>query len=136
MSEHEPRFIDEAECRELHRRMLARYGGSDGIRERSLLASAVATPRAGMFGQYFHETLPAMAAALAFALLRNHPFVDGNKRVGFLASVVFLRRNGYELVAEEKELIDLFLRLAAGEVTKDYLIPWYESHSQRFDESA
>lgn len=136
MIEGEPRFIDESECCELHRRMLSRYGGSDGIRDASLLNSALATPRAGMFGGNFHETIPAMAAALAFSLVRNHPFVDGNKRVGLLASEAFLQRNGFELIAAKDELIDLFLRLAAGEITKDFLISWYESHSQRVEERA
>ena len=116
--------------------MLSRYGGSEGIRDASLLDSALAAPRAGMFGGYFHETIPAMAAALAFSLVRNHPFVDGNKRVGLLASEAFLHCNEFELIAARDELIDLFLRLAAGEVTKDELISWYESHSQRFDERA
>lgn len=71
-----------------------------------------------------------MAAALAFSHVRNHPFVDGNKRVGFLASLTFLQRNGYDLDADKQVLIDRFLRLAAGEVGTEDLIDWYESHAK------
>jgi death on curing protein len=73
------------------------YGGKYGIRDVNLLSSAIYMPESGFEGKYLHETIPAMAAAYAFHICQNHPFVDGNKRAALASSLVFLDINGYEL---------------------------------------
>ncbi|MFW5681419.1 MAG: type II toxin-antitoxin system death-on-curing family toxin [Phycisphaeraceae bacterium] len=129
-------FLDQDDAIELQKQAIESHGGLAGLRDPGMLSSAMAMPKTAFGGQFMHESIPAMAAAYAFHLVLNHPFHDGNKRVGFLVSDVFLRANGYQLDVVDDELIDLFLRLAAGEITKDYLISWYESHSQRSEERA
>jgi death on curing protein len=129
-------FLDEDDAIAVQKQAIESYGGLAGLRDPGLLSSAMAMPKTAFGGQFMHDSIPAMAAAYAFHLVRNHPFHDGNKRVGYLVSEIFLQANAYRLDASNEELIDLFLRLAAGEVTKDYLIMWYESHAQRLDERA
>jgi death-on-curing protein len=85
----------------IHRDLIDRYGGSPGIRDRALLLSALAAPRAGTRGEHFHKDLFEMAVAYLYHLVGNHAFVDGNKRVGAVAAYVFLGLNGYELKADE-----------------------------------
>ena len=91
------RYLTLGEVVELHRRLLAQSGGSAGIRDIGLLESALAQPRATFDGNDLHPTVADKAAALGFALVANHPFVDGNKRVGHAAMEVFLVLNGYEI---------------------------------------
>jgi len=90
----DPDFLELEEVLELHARQLDAFGGSPGIRDRGLLESAVASPRATFGGDYLHPTLFLMAAAYAFHVAENQPFVDGNKRTGLDAALVFLRLNG------------------------------------------
>jgi death-on-curing protein len=91
----EPEFLTVEDVLELHARSLDRFGGGEGIRDRGLLESAVAAPQAGFGGQFAHSDLYEMAAAYAFHIAQNQPFVDGNKRAGLGAALVFLvSRNG------------------------------------------
>lgn len=94
----EPEFLDVEEVIALHGRQLEEFGGSSGIRDRGLLESAVAMPAATFGGAFVHEDLFAMAAAYAFHIAENQPFVDGNKRAGLYAALAFLRMNGYRVV--------------------------------------
>lgn len=105
---------------ELHEQMLDEHGGSDGIRDKALLESALASPQTGFGGVLVHDTLCKMAAALAFALTKNHPFVDGNKRTAFLTATTFLKVNGLELPisSQWEELIE---QVADGSVQRDEL---------------
>jgi len=102
----------------LHQRQLERFGGGAGLRDRGLLESAVAQPQASFDGAYAHEGLFAMAAAYLFHIVSNHPFVDGNKRVGLLAAQVFLDLNGVALEHESKAFYDLTMAVAEGRLGK------------------
>lgn len=112
------RFLGLDEVLALHVEQVQQYGGSAGARDLGLLESAVATPEASFGGEYLHGTLPEMAAAYLFHLAQNHAFVDGNKRIALAATFMFLYLNDLELDADEDEVVDLTLGVAAGSVTK------------------
>jgi len=114
----------------IHADMILRYGGISGIRDEGLLASALAMPEAGVGAEYLHADIPAMAAAYLFHLVKNHPFVDGNKRVGAMAAFVFLQINSYELTAPEDAFERLVLAMACGEITKDAVIAFFRCHAR------
>lgn len=111
-------FLNLGEVLEIHRDQIARYGGSSGLRDLDLLKSAVAMPQATFDGKFLHTDIFEMAAACLFHIVGNHPFLDGNKRVGAVVCLVFLELNGYEFTAPEKELAEIVFALARGEVTK------------------
>jgi death-on-curing protein len=92
----EPAFLSLDEVLEIHEQQIERYGGSSGLRDAAGLESAVATPQATFGGEFLHTSIPAMAAAYLFHLCQNHPFIDGNKRVGANAAITFLRMNDWE----------------------------------------
>jgi len=95
-----PIFLSLGEVLEIHRDQIDRYGGHPGIRDIGLLQSALAMPAAGFGGRFLHTDLFEMAAAYLFHITQNHPFVDGNKRTGAVASLVFLSLNGVEIKAD------------------------------------
>lgn len=106
------------------------YGGMYGVRDLKLLGSAIYMPESSFDGHYLHETIPAMAAAYAFHICQNHPFVDGNKRVALASSLVFLDINGYEFHCNDEILYDEIMDLAKGNVKKEELIKFYENYSK------
>ena len=114
----EPIFITLDEVVAIHRDQIERYGGSLGVRDWGLLKSAVAMPAATFGGQFLHSDLCEMAAAYLFHLVQNHPFIDGNKRVGAAAADVFLAMNDVELTATEDDYAELVLAVARGESSK------------------
>ena len=114
----EPEFLSVSDVALIHRDQLARYGGAPGLRAPELLESAVAMPTATFQGEFLHEDLAAMAAAYLWHLVCDHPFVDGNKRTGLVAAVVFLELNGQTLAAPEDELEALVWSVARGEADK------------------
>ncbi len=114
----DPVFLDVEDVLLIHEEQLARYGGSPGIRDRGLLESAVAMPRATAGGEFAHEDLFAMAAAYAFHIAQNQPFVDGNKRMGLLAALVFLDLNGVEIADPEGRLYDAMIAIAERKLDK------------------
>ncbi|MGA2770780.1 MAG: type II toxin-antitoxin system death-on-curing family toxin [Bryobacteraceae bacterium] len=97
----EPVFLTLDEVLEIHEQQILRYGGSAGLRDAAGLESAVATPQATFGGEVLHTSIPAMAAAYLFHLCQNHPFVDGNKRVGANAAIAFLLMNDCEPTFDE-----------------------------------
>jgi len=105
-------WIEEQDALFLHDRLLALYGGSSGVRDLSLLQSALARPR--LHAVYATPDIVALAALYATAIVRNHPFVDGNKRTAFVVSTLFLELNGYVFSALEEEAAQAMLALAAG----------------------
>jgi death-on-curing protein len=115
-------FLSLAEVVEIHRDQIPRYGGAPGIRDLGLLRSALAMPAATFGGAILHTDIHEMAAAYLFHLVKDHPFIDGNKRTGTVAALVFLALNGYECRASEDELTDTVLQLAAGRLDKSALI--------------
>ena len=112
----------------LHADQIEQYGGHLGVRDVSLLESALGAPAAAFGGGYLHEGLHEMAAAYLFHLVKNHPFVDGNKRTGLMAMLVFLGLNGLRLEAEERELTDLVVRVASGDAGKAEIAVFVKGH--------
>jgi len=113
-----PTFLSLDEALEIHRDQLDRYGGSAGIRDLGLLQSALAQPRATFGGQFLHGDVFEMAAAYLFHIVQNHAVVDGNKRVGAVAALVFLLLNDRDTTATAAELESLVLAVAQGQRTK------------------
>ena len=111
-------FLSLAEILEVHQDQIVRYGGESGIRDMNLLKSALAMPAATFGGVHLQDSVFEMAAAYLFHLVQNHPFIDGNKRVGAVAAVVFLALNGHALDAPTGTLYDFVLAVASGEKTK------------------
>jgi death on curing protein len=105
--------------REIHAAAIAKFGGSDGVRELALLESAVAAPQASFGGQSPYRDIAEVAAAYLFYLCKNHPFVDGNKRAALGACIVFLRLNGIEPKADGPEWEELTLAVAASAIDRD-----------------
>jgi len=114
----EPTFLSVAEVIALHDTQLAAFGGSAGLRDPGLLESALAMPQMGFGDEYVHADIEEMAAAYLFHLVKNHPFVDGNKRVGFHAAYVFLALNSLVLDMPEEEAYDLVIATAESRATK------------------
>lgn len=111
-------FLELHEVLEIHRDQIGRYGGSEGIRDIGLLRSAVEVAKATFDGVYLHKDLCEMAAAYAFHIVRNHPFLDGNKRTGIAAAVVFLSMNGITVDADEGDLLEFVVGVASGKIDK------------------
>ena len=107
------------------------YGGTYGVRDIKLLSSAIYMPESSFDGKYLHETIPAMAAAYAFHICQNHPFVDGNKRVALASSLVFLDINGYDFICKDEILYNKIMGMAKGEIKKESIIKFYEKHSRK-----
>ena len=112
----------------LHSALIREFGGIDGIRDEGLLESALAAPFQTFGGETVYPSLQAKAAQLGFGLIRNHPFVDGNKRIGAHTMLVFLAVNGIELRYEQQELIDIVLSVAAGQIDRQGLLQWILDH--------
>jgi len=124
-------FLTLDEIVEIHREMIERYGGSLGVRDIALLESAVAMPQAGFGDQYLHSDLFEMAAAYLFHIVRNHPFIDGNKRTGAMAAFTFLKLNGATLVARESVFERIVRNVAQGEIGKDKVANFLRNYSRR-----
>ena len=112
----------------LHSALIAESGGSDGIRDEGLLDSAVNTPFQTFSGQDLYPTVLEKSVRLGFGLIRNHPFIDGNKRIGTHAMLVFLNLNSITLSYEDDELISTILSVASGEMDADGLLKWIQQH--------
>ena len=122
------RYLTLGEVVELHRRVLQAGGGAPGIRDLGALDSAVAQPKATFGGVDLYPTVVEKATALCFSLVQNHPFVDGNKRVGHAAMETFLVLNGTEIDAAVDDQERLMLDLAAGRIDRGYLTDWLRHH--------
>ena len=126
----EPLFLTLDEVVSIHRDQIERYGGSRGVRDWGLLRSAVAMPAATFGGQLLHTDLCEMAAAYLFHIVQNHPFIDGNKRVGAVAADVFLMLNGLLLTASQDDYAELILAVARGDTGKSAAAEFLRSHVQ------
>ena len=114
----------------IHNRQLSEHGGLSGIRDRSMLESALERARHKYAYRELDTDLATLAAAYAFGLARNHPFLDGNKRTAAVACELFLELNSHYLLASDAELYPLFLTLAAGELDEQALTDWLREHSR------
>jgi death-on-curing protein len=114
----------------IHAFVVEETGGSHGVRDLGLLESAVARPQATFDGDDLHPDIFIKAAALLHALIQNHPFVDGNKRTGALAVILFLEFNGYELNAKNKELESFALKVAVAKISLSEIADWLRKKSE------
>ena len=112
----------------LHEQLLQEFGGTAGIRDDGLLKSALAAPFQTFGGQSLYPSVQAKAAQLGFGLVCNHPFVDGNKRIGAHVMLVFLALNGIELSYTQQELIDIIFAVAADRANNTDLLQWIIQH--------
>jgi len=110
----------------IHDMQLAEHGGGSGIRDDNLLESALARPV--NMAAYGTPDASALAAAYGYGISRNHAFIDGNKRTGFVAAELFLRLNGYQLVAKDADCVITMLAVAAGDLTEDAFADWVRVH--------
>ncbi len=125
----EPVFLGLGEIIEIHSDQIERYGGRAGIRDLELLKSAIAMPAAGFGEDYLHADIYEMAAAYLFHIVRNHAFIDGNKRTGAVASVVFLMMNGIELQADEDTFEKTVRSMAEGRIDKAAAAEFFRNNS-------
>ena len=119
----EPIWIQKELVQAMHLRQLSEHGGGQGIRDEGLLESALQRP----LNKFAYESpdLPELAAAYAFGIARNHPFIDGNKRTALVTSFTFLYLNGSKVASSQEENVRQFLALAAGDVTENELAEWF-----------
>ena len=129
------RHLSIAQVIDLHVRIAAQDGTATGIRDMGALEAAVAQPRMTVAGQDAYESIGEKAAALGFSIIANHPFVDGNKRVGHAAMETFLMLNGWELSSDIGDAESTILRVAAGESGRAELTRWVEQHLTPIEES-
>jgi death-on-curing protein len=122
------RKLTKAQVIALHGQLIEAFGGSNGLRDEGLLDSALAAPFQTFDGQSMFHTVQQKAARLGFGLIKNHPFVDGNKRIGAHVMLTVLAMNGIELEYTQEELIETILQVAAGEKTFDALLEWALNH--------
>ena len=120
-------WIERSVILAIHEMQLAEHGGGNGIRDVNLLESALARPM--NLVAYGAPDAPALAAAYGYGLSRNHAFIDGNKRTGFVAAELFLRLNGYQLAAGDADCVLTMLAVAAGDITEDEFADWLRRHA-------
>lgn len=122
-------WIERAVILAIHDMQLAEHGGGSGIRDNNLLESALARPV--NLAAYGNPDASALAAAYGYGISRNHAFIDGNKRTGFVAAELFLRLNGYQLVADDADCVLTMLAVAAGDLPEDAFSAWLRTHTAR-----
>jgi death-on-curing protein len=121
-------FLTSDDVLDLHVDQIAAFGGSAGVRDLGLLQSAVSIPQSGFGGTYAHDFPHAMAAAYLFHIVANHPFVDGNKRTGLGAALMFLEANDFTLAADQTATGDLVLGVASGTLDKQSVVDFFRAH--------
>lgn len=112
----------------LHTQLVKRTGGKDGIRNEGTLESALSNPFQSFGGEELYPKIEQKAVQLCYGLVKNHAMIDGNKRIGVHAMLVFLALNGWELTYTQKELSDVILGLAAGEIKSEEMLEWVKVH--------
>jgi len=122
------RYLTVPEVLEIYRHLMEQSGGTAGVTNLGALESAVAQPRMTFGGQELYPTIVEKASALGFSLIKNHPFFDGNKRIGHAAMEVFLVLNGFEIYAEVDEQEKVILKLASGELGREEFTQWLGIH--------
>ncbi len=123
-------FLGLDEIVRIHKNQIDRYGGIPGIRDIGLLRSAIAMPSTGVVDQYLHTDLFEMAAAYLYHIIQNHPFIDGNKRTGAVAAVVFLAMNGIDFYGDEKSFEKVVRKVSQGEFNKATVADFFRKNSR------
>ena len=121
--------MERDDCLAIHEMMLAQHGGLAGVRDQSVLLSALARPQQRF--AYRQASIPALAAGYAFGIVRNHPFVDGNKRTGFMVAVTFLAVNGWTFEASEESVVERTVALASGAINEQDYASWLDENCSR-----
>jgi death-on-curing protein len=122
-------YLTATEVLLLHARLIQRIGGSGGVRDMALLESALGRPQATFDGDELYPDLWSKAAALMHSLIRNHPFVDGNKRTSLTATAIFLELNGYHLATSSESVLAFVRRVVRGDMELEEIAIWLEAHS-------
>jgi death on curing protein len=125
----EPAWVSRAECLAINEMMLAQHGGLAGVRDIGLLESALSKPR-NLFA-YASPSLAELAASYATGIILNHPFLDGNKRTGFMVAAVFIEVNGFIFTATEESTVENTLALAAGKLKESGYAAWLRANSRK-----
>lgn len=129
----EPVWLNPSILEAIHTDQIKEHGGRRGLQEAGLLESALARPRQQWAHRRDDVDLASLAAAYAFGIIENHPFVDGNERSGFVAAGVFLLLNGYEIEAPEPEVVEVVMRVAGGQLDRDGLADWIRASLQSIE---
>lgn len=124
----QPRWISKKAVLAMHSQQLADHGGSDGMRDETLLDSALSKPL-NVFAYVDEPDLFRLAASYAFGIARNHAFVDGNKRTALVVSITFLDLHGWDIVAPKEDVYLTFLHLAEGSLSEDELADWFRKYA-------
>lgn len=122
------RFLNAIEVQEIQNYQIRNFGGDYGLRDRGLLESAINTPQITFSGEYLHKDIFSQAAAYLFHIVKNHPFVDGNKRAGAMTAVVFLEVNGYHFNATTDEFVNMVVNTASGKMQKSEVAEFFKNH--------
>ena len=125
------KFLSTQQILAIHDRLIVRFGGSHGVRDIGLVESAVGRPQATFGGDYLYPTIFDKAAALLQSLLKNHPFVDGNKRTALSSAGIFLEENGYSLQNMGKEELEFALKVENETLSLEEIAAWLEEHSKK-----
>ena len=126
----EPIWVLLEAVKAIHNRQIAEHGGTTGVRDSELLESALAKPKNIYLYSKSQSSIPSLASAYAYAISKNHPFLDGNKRVALVVSIAFMKLNGWRVVASQETLYTTFWNLAAEKISEDELLLWFESVSK------
>ncbi len=113
----------------MHEVLIQKYGGLNGVRDQGLLESALAQPEQDVFGEELFPTISSKAAAYAFYLSENQPFIDGNKRIATVTAITFLRLNGYDLTASQEDVYKIIMQLANKKISREKLEKWFQKNS-------
>jgi len=130
----EPQFLSTSEVIALHKALISLYGGHHGIRDHGLLDSAIQQCQVTFDGQYLYATIYDMTAAYVFHIIKNHPFIDGNKRTGIMCAIIFLKINGYEFTISTKQkgqniLYEFAIQIALSQLTIKEIATFFKKHS-------
>lgn len=121
-------WLDKKTILHIHNRLIVLEGGMDGVRDENMLESAINSPLSTFDSQDLYPSIIEKATRLSYLLICNHPFYDGNKRVGAMSLVIVLEMNGYKLNYEEQDYIDLILKIAASKLEFKYFLKWVIKH--------
>ena len=114
-----PDYLALEDINEIHENQIALYGGSNGVRDKGLLQSALSMPMASFGGSFLHQDIFEMGAAYLYHIVQNHPFIDGNKRIGAVSALTFLALNGYKLKATQDDFEAMVLSVASSKMEKE-----------------
>ena len=124
-------YLTTKEVLRIHYVVVKQFGGRQGIRELSLVESAVARPQAAYGVVEAYPDLFTKASALFYSLIKNHGFIDGNKRTAVIACAIFLKRNNYEFIVSQNELVEFTITIASGDLAESKICEWLKKHSQK-----